>query len=191
MNQNSLLVNSLQCPGRRVSRWRSSEWAGLDARYGDRHLLQYFGSSSGPLFLSSACNEIQEFLKRESNKFFWLYCKQNNLKSHKFRVISSPRFQRYFTSRYAYTEQTILTVANLSIHSSGAPNDARPISCLTNQDKIKEARVKDEIYHDVTCHRKTMFAPSNTRITFKLANWDMSYHNQLYMCHDSEVFVCN
>ena len=27
-----------------------------------------------------------------------------------------------------------------------------------------------------------IFAPSNTRITFKLAKWDMSYHNQLYLC---------
>ena len=27
-----------------------------------------------------------------------------------------------------------------------------------------------------------IFAPSNARITFKLAKWDMSYHNQLYLC---------
>ena len=27
-----------------------------------------------------------------------------------------------------------------------------------------------------------IFAPSNIRITFKLAKWDMSYHNQLYLC---------
>ena len=26
-----------------------------------------------------------------------------------------------------------------------------------------------------------IFAPSNTRITFKLAKWDMSYHDQLYI----------
>ena len=27
-----------------------------------------------------------------------------------------------------------------------------------------------------------IFTPSDTRITFKLAKWDMSYHNQLYLC---------
>ena len=27
-----------------------------------------------------------------------------------------------------------------------------------------------------------IFAPSNTRITFKLTKWDMSYHNQLFLC---------
>ena len=94
--------------------------------------------------------------QRESNKFPWLYSKENNLKSHKFHFISSLRFQRYFALRYAYTEQTILTVANLSIHSSGAPNDARPISCSTNQEKIKEALIKNEIFQDVSFHRKTM-----------------------------------
>ena len=31
-------------------------------------------------------------------------------------------------------------------------------------------------------NRLEIFAPSNTRITFKLAKWDMSYHNQLYLC---------
>ena len=47
-------------------------------------------------------------------------------------------------------------MANLSIHSSGAPNDARPISCLTNQEKIKEALIKNEIFQDVSFHRETM-----------------------------------
>ena len=90
--------------------------------------------------------------QRESNKFSWLYCKENNLKSHKFHFISSPRFQRLFalvfTLRLHNWEQTLLTVANLSIHSSGAPNDARPISCSTNQEKIKEALIKNEIFQD-------------------------------------------
>lgn len=94
--------------------------------------------------------------KRKQRNFPDCTARRTNLKSHKFHLISSPRFQSYFALRYAYTEQTILTVANLSIHSSGAPNDARPISCSTNQEKIKEALIKNEIFQDVSFHRKTM-----------------------------------
>ena len=36
-----------------------------------------------------------------------------------------------------------------------------------------------------------IFAPSNTRITFKIAKCDVLTLTVIFTCHNSEVFVCN